>query len=383
MGIRFALLILAVGALCGNVSATVPASTAPVTDDGEKWRIAYYEGGPYIEYEESFMAIVNALAELGWMEPAPRLASIASNRKRWEWLARSANSDYLEFVKDAFYSANWDRRRRKMLRARIIKRLKETDDIDLVIAAGTWAGWDLATDSHQVPVVAVSISDPIAAELLKTEEVPDLDHFHTLVEPDRYTLQLELFHNIVGFKTLGIVYEDTDSGRTYAAIDTVHKVAKDRGFKVNSCRVTRGVEDVRVAETDVIECFRKLAKTVDALYVTRHMGVNPTTVPTLARIAIDHRIPTFSQAGAEEVALGFLMSLSTAEPAAIGRFHAAAIARIFNGARPRDLYMTFETPKKIAINLETAEKIGFNATEALFRQAIRAFDRIERTPASE
>ncbi len=382
---RLVLILVVVGLLSGIAPASEPDrfSTAPVTRDGAKWRIAYYEGGPYIEYEDSFTAIVNGLVGLGWMKPAPRLASMASNRERWEWLSRSATGDYLEFVQDAFYSAKWDKRRRKLLRARIIRRLKEKGDIDLVIAAGTWAGRDLATDAHQTPVVAVSISDPVAAGLVKNGDDPGLDHFHTLVEPDQYTHQLEMFHNIVGFETLGIVFENTDSGRTYAAVDTVSKVARDLEFKVVDCRITLGVEDVRVAEKDVIECFRKLVKTVDALYVSRHMGVNPGTVPTLARIAIDHRIPTFSQAGADEVAMGFLMSLSTADPAAIGRFHAAAIARIFNGARPRSLGIIFHKPKKIAINLETAEKIGFDATEALFRQAIRAFDRIESTPASD
>ncbi len=381
---RFALVLMTFLLLCGIAPASEPDhfSTAPVTHDGAKWRIAYYEGGPYTEYEESFIAIVNALAELGWMEPAPGLSAMASNRKRWKWLARSANSDYLEFVDDAFYSANWDERCRETLRVRIIRRLK-AGDIDLIIAEGTWAGRDLATNAHQTPVVALSISDPIAAGLVKTGDDPGLDYFHTRVEPDRFGLQLEMFHDIVGFKILGMVYENTDSGRTYAAIDTVYKVAKDRDFDVVTCRVTAGVDDIRVYESDFIECFRKLVKSVDALYVTRHAGVNPGTVPTLARIAIDHRIPTFSQAGAEEVAMGFLMSLSTAEPLAVGRFHAAAIARIFNGARPRELEMTFDTPKKIAINLETAEKIGVDVTEALFRRASRAFDRIESTPASK
>lgn len=382
---RFALLIVVFGLSFGSVSASEPDrfSTAPVTHDGAKWRIAYYEGGPYNSYEKSFIAIVNALAELGWMEPAPGLSAMASNRKRWKWLARSANSDYLEFVKDAFYSANWDETSRKELKARIIQRLNESGDIDLVMAMGTWAGRDLSNNRHSTPVVAASISDPIGSGVIESQPDPRLAHIHTRVDLHRYEHQLEMFHDIVGFKTLGMVYENTDSGRTYAAIDTVHNVAKKRDFDVVTCRVTTGVDDIRVYESDVIECFRKLVKSVDALYVTRHAGVNPGTVPTLARIAIDHRIPTFSQAGAEEVAMGFLMSLSTAEPAAVGRFHAAAIARIFNGARPRELEMTFDTPKKIAINLETAEKIGVDVTEALFRRASRAFDRIESSQLSE
>lgn len=293
---RLFLSLVAIGLLSGIAPASEPDhfSTDPVPRDGAKWRIGYYEGGPYGNYQESFIAIVNGLAELGWMEPAPRLASIASNRDRWEWLSRSATGDYLEFVQDAFYSAKWDKQGRKLLRARIITRLKEKGDIDLIIAAGTWAGRDLATNAHQTPVVAMAISDPIGSGVVESRQSTGLVHIHARVDPRRYELQLEMFHNIVGFETLGIVYENTDSGRTYAAVDTVYKMAGDLDFKVVSCRITLGVEDVRVAERDVIACFRKLVKTTDALYVSRHMGVNPETVPTLARIAIDHRVPTFS-----------------------------------------------------------------------------------------
>lgn len=40
-------------------------STSPKTNNGKKWRIGYYHGGKYIEYQQTLTATVNALMELG------------------------------------------------------------------------------------------------------------------------------------------------------------------------------------------------------------------------------------------------------------------------------------------------------------------------------
>ena len=361
----------------------IPAAetgTSPCQNDGKKWRIGYYQGGAYSEYQDAFLAIVDGLAQLGWIGQVTPPSDLETNRERWQWLAQSVDGDCLQFVGDAFYSADWEKDRREKLRDEIIQRLNDRGDIDLMMAMGTWAGQDLATDRHHTPVVAASISDPIGSGIVKSRRDEGLEHIHAKVDPRQYERQVETFHDIVRFEKLGIVYEDTDSGRTYAAVDKAHSVAENRGFSVVSCLITEGVEDVKLAQADIARCFRDLADKVDAIYVTMHMGVNEDSIPELVGIANAHRIPTFSQAGSEEVRQGFLMSLSTADRSGIGRFHAEAMAKIFNGARPRDLEMVFETPQKIAINLKTAEIIGFEVSTAILKQADEVFEAI---PASE
>ena len=53
---------------------------------------------------------------------------------------------------------------------------------------------------------------------------------HARVQPERYQRQLRLFHEIVGFRKLGLVYEDSPSGRSYAAVDAVRQIAMEKGF---------------------------------------------------------------------------------------------------------------------------------------------------------
>lgn len=373
------IIIVAVIGIC-LLAGTGPAIqaaeplTSPCLNDGKKWRVGYYEGGTYSSYQDSFLAIINGLSKVGWISPITPPSGMETNRDLWQWLAQSVDSDYLEFVDDAFYSANWEKARREKLRDEIIQRLNKPGDIDLMIAMGTWAGQDLSTDRHHTPVIAASISDPIGSGIVKSPRDEGLAHIHARVDPRQYERQVETFHDIVQFDTLGIVYENTDSGRTYAAVDKVHSVAGNRGFDVTSCLITEGVEDVQVAQADTARCFRELADKADAIYVTMHIGVNSDSIPELVGIANAHGIPTFSQAGSDEVRQGFLMSISNADLSGIGRFHAEAMAKIFNGATPRELEMVFETPKKIAINLKTAEVIGFEVSTAILKQADEIFE---------
>ena len=55
-----------------------------------------------------------------------------------------AKSDYVEFVADAHYSAFWENDKRSEVEDKIVFRLNNDKDIDLMIAMGTWAGKGLA-----------------------------------------------------------------------------------------------------------------------------------------------------------------------------------------------------------------------------------------------
>ena len=51
------------------------------------------------------------------------------------------------------------------------------------------------------------------------------------VDPSRYARQIRIFHDFFDFDRLGIVYEtDTIDGHSYAAVNDVRMVAKERGL---------------------------------------------------------------------------------------------------------------------------------------------------------
>ncbi len=352
-------------------------STQPVTNGGKKWRIGYYEGGDYLQYQMTLMATVRGLMKLGWIEPAtiPRQAGEQTG-KLWAWLADNLASDYLEFVKDAHYSASWDEETRMRTAVALTNRLSTEKDIDLLIAMGTWAGKDLANDRHSTPTMVLSTSDPLSAGIITSVEDSGFDHVHARVDPHRYERQVKIFHEIIGFKRLGVAFEDSVNGRSYAAIDVVERLSKERGFQVQRCYTKSDIPDISVAEKSVIDCFEELAYIVDAIYITEQGGVTRGSIPKLVEIANRRNIPTFSQAGVEEVRFGVLTSLSQAGFRYVGEFHAETFAMVFNGAKPNQLEQLFEEPPKIAINLGTAELIGFDPPLVLLGAADEVFNEI-------
>lgn len=349
-------------------------STAPRTNNGQKWRIAYYEGGEYIDYQKIFTETIRGLMRLGWIETAEIPPQKGEETKElWNWLATKAKSSYLEFLKDGHYSPNWDEKARKGVADTVLTRITQKKDVDLLLAMGTWAGKDFSNDRHHTPTIVMSASDPIAAGIIKSVEDSGFDHVHACVDPNRNDRQIRVFHEIIGFKRLGVAYEDSLTGRSYAALDKIEKLSKDRNFEVVHCHTQSDIADTRAAEETVIACFRELVEKSDAIYVTQQGGVSARSIPELVKVVNDHRIPTFSQSGSEEVKYGFFVSISQAGFKYVGEFHAETIAKVLNGARPNQLDQLFEEPPKIAINLKTAELIGFDPPVVLLGAADEIF----------
>ncbi len=373
-----ALLVLGAGLAlaCAN-SAAKPSgfSTIPQDHGGRPWRIAYYEGGSHGNYYEYLHAVVGGLAKLGWIDAGelPRTAD-KDTRRLWEWLARNASGRYVEFLDDGFYSAGWDLEARGHQRRALLDRFSERADVDLVFAMGTWAGKDLATDEHHVPTIVMSTSDPVRSGIIESIHDSGRGHVHARVDPQRYERQVRVFHDVIGFRRLGVAYEDSPDGRNYAAMDTVEKVAKERGFELVRCYTKSDVANQALVNRSVVDCFETLVRRSDAIYVTLQGGVNRDTIPKLVEIANAHRVPTFSQAGSREVKNGFLLSISRPSFKPVGRFLAATVAKVLNGARPGELTQLYEEAPSIAINLKTAELIGLY----LYADVLAAADEIYR-----
>lgn len=336
-------------------------SIEPKMNNGKKWRIGYYEGGPYSAYQQNLIALLKGLMELGWIESTeipPQEGE--QTHELWKWLGTVSKSAYIEFVQDANYSAEWDEEAQPAMTAAIIERLNTKQDIDLMIVAGTSAGKAMANDQHHTPCVIISTSDPLSAGIIKSIEDSGYDYVHARIDPTRYERQIQIFHDIIGFQKLGVAYENSEIGISGGSIDKVKKVAQEEGFEVISCYTKDNIPDVKISEDSVKRCFEELIKQADAIYVTLQNGVNSQSIPALVNIANTSRIPTFSQEGSQEVQWGFLLSISHASYKYVGQFYAETIAKIFNGAKPRQLNQLFEDPPKIAINLKTAETIGYD-----------------------
>lgn len=383
-GFALALALTALGAAPG-LGATAHAASAAVfpvtpvrTPQGERWQLGYLQGGDYADYPIILTAIVRGLITLGWVEDTPLPDPTTHTAAQiWAYLAEHGKSDYVRFVPDGFYSpGNFDAALRPATREAVYARLNGKRDIDLMIAMGTWAGQDLANGPIDVPTIVASTSDPIASRIVTSAEDSGHDHIHAKVEPDRYQRQLRLFHDIVPFQTLGIVYENTPEGRTFGGVDAVEDMARQLGFQVVACHAPFNNVPTAEAERLAADCYAQLAPTVQAVYLTVHRGVTTQSLGPIVDAMLKAEVPSFSMLGSAEVQRGVLLSMAQAGYLPVGLFHAETMARIFHGAKPRELSQVWLSPAEIAINLKTAERIGFDPPIDILLASDEVYDAI-------
>ncbi len=336
-------------------------SRAQKTTNSPKWRLMYVEGGPYIDFPYIFKATVDAMKNLGIIEKTYPYDVVNENstKNMWDWLAENAGGNYVEFVQDGFYSANWDEDVRKQNKIDILDRLNTTKDIDVVITFGTGAGRDMSTDEHKIPMLSMSVTDAVQAGIIQSKEDSGRDHVHGQIEVGRYERQLSIFHDIFQFKKLGVPVPTTDDGRASIAYNDVLKAGKTLGFEVVPCDLDFYAQDT-VAFNNLQQCISTLAPQVDAMYMTTNSGMQWDKMQALLAPIISAEIPSFSQSGLMETKLGVLMSIAQSSFDSEGIHGATALKALIEGAKPRDIGQTFEGPLGLAINLEMARLIGWN-----------------------
>ncbi len=346
------------------IAAGDVASKPHPKSSGAKFRIAYCETEAFANYAATFYHLVQGLAKLGWLtnvEGLPYTPGQKDTRVMWAWLAARDVSPYLEFVSDGFYTYNAQIDNRITVRQNIISRLNQDKDIDIMIAMGTWPGQDLAANTHQVPTVVFSTSNAVQSGIIDSISDSGRDHVWAHIDPWRYRRQLEVFHDIFQFKTVGIVYEDTVMGRSVAAIEDVEAVAKERGFTVVrryvDDRTRQGDQELYAQQT--LAAHQELAAQVDAMYLTLYSHRAPEMLPVLLEPFYEKQIPVFAQQWTTEVQYGALLSVAAMDFSGIGQFGAEAIARILSGEQPRGISQVFESTPHIVLNIHTAEQIGW------------------------
>jgi len=341
----------------------------------EKWRIGYVEGEPFVNFSGTLHGLLEGFQAHGWVDgidEMPFVTGQEDSRSMWEWLAAHDTGPYLEFVEDAHYSFELE----PGTEEDILTRLEEKNDLDMVIAMGTYAGQILATDTHDVPVMNFSTSNAVDSGIIESEEDSGKEHIWAHVDPGRDRRLVEVFCDLFEFQTMGLAYEDSELGRIYSAIDEVEAVAAERGFEV----VRRHVDEPADSDDreryyrEVLAAHTELAKEVDAFYLSI-AAIEASRLEELLVPFYKNNVPVFSQLGGEEVASGAVASVNRADFSEIGLFGSDAIIRVLEGESPRDQLQTFTLNPLIAVNLEAATRVGYKVPFEILLVA----DRVYRT----
>lgn len=326
------------------ISLAVAAPAAAKT-----FRIGYIEAGEYFTYANTYEAMVAELREAGW-------------------------ADKVVFPPDAHYSPGWAPEIKDKVLPQKARELMARDDIDLIIAAGTSANREiLKANNGRTPILGVAVSDALQAGLIKSLEDSGVDNYTVRIVPGRFRRMFQIFHDVVGFKKLGLMYWDDASRNSAANADDAHAVARTAGF-------------------EIIEYKLKTERTEDCLAGLKTMaadGMDAFFMPSLpcfdwavsdVSVLIDYlnseKIPTFARQGTRDVQAGALMGFSTIDFQPRGRHHVAKMIKILEGAKPRDLPMVDNAPPKITLNLATAKAIDFDPPFDILASSDEIFQKV-------
>ncbi len=362
-----------------DVTAQETYKTKPITNSGKKWHIGYLEGGPYANYQSILKAMAESLMRSGWIESKsiPDSEDESETLTLWNFLSTKIESDFLEFPLDAYYTSNWSDSLRSRTVEKVIERLNNSNDIDLILAFGTWAGMDLANHQHNTPVMVLSASNAIQSGIIKSVEDSGFDHIHAWIDPKKSERQLRLFHEIIGFKRLGLAYENDLSGRSYAAVEDVLRLSKELNFEVIEYHLPLGSKNTAQEEIELVKGYEELAPKIDSIYITDYAGLTRNNIKKLLAPLFKHKIPMFAQTRYDLVKYGILMSADRANFNKDAEFYTDTFTKILNGAKPGSLTQKFESPLKIVVNLESAKKIGFRLPIDILSGAFEIYETIQ------
>ena len=180
-----------------------------------------------------------------------------------------------------------------------------------------------------------------------------------LVQPNKYRLEMELFHDLFDFQTVGIPFEDSETGRTMFAFNDVEAAVKARKIKLIPCNDKLISKDLDDVTKRLKKCSKKFVKErVQAVYLGT-CALSPKQKYQALEPLIAADIPVFTQCGAGDVRAGALISFNN-QSAEEGVVVANIFSKIARGFPMNKLSQRFDAPVKLVINLRTAASIGWN-----------------------
>lgn len=327
----------------------------------KSYNVVYVENDPYFNYAGTFEGILKGLEFIGYLpslDDMPYVSGQSDTYAMFSWLVAHTKSSKISFKDGDYYRLTDMSDEEKQA---FIDRMNTSGEADLIIAMGTKAGKFASQNINVTPVMVFSTSDAVGAGIVASAEDSGKDNVWAHVDTKRYFRQVSVFYDLVKFKSIGVVYEDTPEGRVLASLSTLEDFAKNNGLELVERHVkeAESIEDQERYDKDLIDAYKDIANEVDAFYLTAGSRDTQKLYEYLQPF-YDSNVPVFSQTGIVEVEKGALMTVYRLNYDEIGYFGSDTITKVLEGELPRKLTQEFGETPSISINLEAAKMINFN-----------------------
>jgi len=234
------------------------------------------------------------------------------------------------------------------------------EKVDLIVTAGTPAGFAAKKATSVIPIVLGANSDPVGVGLVASLAHPGGNLTgNSLMAPDLSAKRLELLHTLApSISRFAILWDSSNPGMAARVRET--KSAADQSHVLLHSVGPRNLEELDAAFADLLKARP------DALLVT----AEPFTRKHLTRIvefASDNKIPAMFE-DKVYVAAGGLMSYGPDYDDVFGKA-AIFVDKILKGAKPADLPIEQPTKFEFVINVKTAKAIGIQVPDRLIALA--------------
>ena len=237
--------------------------------------------------------------------------------------------------------------------------------VDVIVTAGTPAGFAAKTATSTIPIVLGANSDPVGVGLVASLARPGGNATgNSLMAPDLSAKRLDILHTLApGISRIAILWDSSNPGMAERVRET--KIAADQSHVLLHTVGPRNLNELDTAFADLLNARP------DALLVTAEAFTRQHLVRILD-FANNNKIPAMFEDSSYVVA-GGLMSYGP-DYQDVFRKAAIFVDKILKGAKPGDLPIEQPTKFELVINLKTAKALGLELPPKLIALADRVID---------
>ena len=234
--------------------------------------------------------------------------------------------------------------------------------VDLIVPAGTPSAIAAREATREVPIVIVTVGDPVGSGLASSLRQPGGNVTGlTNLNSDLYAKRLDLMRQLLPRMRRAGFLCNPDNGNDMLSLNQ---------FKADCLRYKFEALPAFARRTqDLATAFDALKRAnVQGLIVTE-TSTNNAWGELIVEQAAKHRIPAVYGL-TRYVDLGGLVSYGTNYPD-LYRRAAAYVQKIFAGTNPKDLPIEQPTKFEMAINMDTAKLLGIRVSESILVQSTK------------
>ncbi len=235
-------------------------------------------------------------------------------------------------------------------------------NVDIIIANGLLSSHQAALiDNLKKPVIAPEVADRILQNLPYENGASGKKNYVYINENKLVGDDLRRFSQLVGFKHLLIPADHLFLEAIPELRLTTLEMQTKLGFKITMLPIN----------DNLMEVFDAMPAGIDAAYIPPLQRFSIEGFKQFNQGFIEKQIPTYSLLGREEVQMGVLAASGgrASDNQRYTRRIALYVQSILLGADPAKLKVNMEQPQKLAINMKTAQAIGFSPSWPFLEEA--------------